>query len=215
MLQKWAQGRLPFGALADPSRQRKPPMSKPPSRAAIADARKRYDAGEPVADIAAALGLSVAAFRRLRADLGWPARTNPARRASRTPRSKQAEHAAYVAPSTPQETRQETRPEPRHPAVDLDALRARLERALQTELAAVERRLTSADPAEPGERNARALASLVKTFAELRRLAAPARAKAGAEHDRPADARADRDLPALRAELARRIERLAGEGRSG
>jgi hypothetical protein len=193
-------------------------MSKPPTRAALAGARKRYDAGEPVGAVAADLGLSVDAFRRLRVKKGWPLRskpapTKPARAApdappparakpmkTKTPPAQNAEAAAEAGP---------------HPAVDLDALRARLERALQTELAAVERRLTSADPTEPGERNARALASLVKTFADLRRLAAPARAKAGADDDRPADARPERDLPALRAELARRLERLAGEGRGG
>lgn len=200
-------------------------MTKSPSRAALASARQRYDAGEPVAGLAAALGLSADAFRRLRRKQGWPLRPSPIRRAQPAPQEQPQEQQQ----EQPQETQQETQQEPKQEAqreqappraagppaaVDLDALRARLERALQSELAAVERRLTSADPAEPGERNARALASLVKTFAELRRLAAPVRPKTGAEHDRPADA-TGRDVAALRAELARRLAGLEGEERGG
>ncbi|MFZ9501081.1 MAG: hypothetical protein ACO27F_05880 [Beijerinckiaceae bacterium] len=200
-------------------------MTKSPSRAALASARQRYDAGEPVAGLAAALGLSADAFRRLRRKQGWPLRPSPIRRAQPAPQEQQQEQQQeqpqQAQRQTQQEPKQEAQREQAPPraasppaAVDLDALRARLERALQSELAAVERRLTSADPAEPGERNARALASLVKTFAELRRLAAPVRPKTGAEHDRPADA-TGRDVAALRAELARRLAGLEGEERGG
>lgn len=82
---------------------------------------------------------------------------------------------------------------------------ARIRRTVEREVIAVER-LLEASPRGPtrtaaAERAARTLASLVRTLNELRRLEAAA---ADQDDDAP-----PRDIDAFRAELARRLERLA------
>lgn len=174
-------------------------MKKPTKKsvAALADARRRYDEGEPLAALAASLKLSSAAFLRLRRKESWPPRSSPSRSKTDEPAPE-----PELAPSPP--------PPPSTP-VDVEALRRRLERAVEAELASVEARLSGQSVAM-GERNARLLASLVKTFAELRRFAAASRPKPGAgddsvENDEPAP----RDIVVLRDELARLVERIARE----
>lgn len=177
------------------------------SAAALAAARLRYDEGEPLAAIAASLNMGAEAFLRFRRRENWPLRSSPIRRKADEPKAdepiqeKTAPDADLAGSFTPLQT------EP----VDVEALRRRLERAVEAELASVEARLSGQSVAM-GERNARLLASLVKTFAELRRFAAASRPKPGAgddsvENDEPAP----RDIAVLRDELARLVERIACE----
>ena len=179
-------------------------MKKPTKKsvAALADARRRYDEGEPLAALAASLKISSGAFLRLRRKENWPPRSSPGRsKPDGLKPDEPAPQPELAAPSPP----------PPSGPVDVEALRRRLERAVEGELASVEARLSGQSVAM-GERNARLLASLVKTFAELRRFAAAARPKPGAgddsvENDEPAP----RDIAVLRDELARLVERIACE----
>jgi hypothetical protein len=173
------------------------------SAAALIDARRRYDDGEPLATIAAFLNMGGDAFLRFRRRENWPLRSSPIRR-----KSDEAPKSDILAPESELAVIQT--PLPPGP-VDVEALRRRLERAVEAELASVEARL-SGESVAMGERNARLLASLVKTFAELRRFGAASRPKPGAgddnvEHDEPAP----RDIAVLRDELARLVERIARE----
>jgi hypothetical protein len=179
-------------------------MKKPTKKsvAALADARRRYDEGEPLAALAASLNMGGDAFLRFRRKENWPLRSSPIRRKADEPKSDEPapQPELAIAPPAPQSG-----------PVDVEALRRRLERAVEAELASVEARLSGQSVAM-GERNARLLASLVKTFAELRRFAAAARPKPGAgddsvENDEPAP----RDIAVLRDELARLVERIASE----
>ena len=179
-------------------------MTKQPKKsvAALAAARRRYDEGEPLAAIAASLDMGADAFLRFRRRQNWPLRPSPIRR--------KADEAKQDEPA-PQPEIAASPPAPSSGPVDVEALRRRLERAVEAELASVETRLSGQSVAM-GERNARLLASLVKTFAELRRFAAAARPKPGAgddsvENDEPAP----RDIAVLREELARLVERIARE----
>ena len=179
-------------------------MKKPTKKsvAALADARRRYDEGEPLAALAASLKISSSAFLRLRRRENWPSRSSPGRSKLDEPKPDEPEPQAELAAAPPAS---------HSGPVDMEALRRRLERAVEAELTCVEARLSGQSVAM-GERNARLLASLVKTFAELRRFAAAARSKPGAgddsvENDEPAP----RDIAVLREELARHVERIARE----
>ena len=165
------------------------------------EARALYDSGAPVAHVAKALGLSADAFRRLRQKQGWPMRPSPIVRRSSAPPP-----APTMQPDDP------TTETADDPPVNLPDVRRRVGDAAQSELAKVHRLLASGKT-EDVERNARLLASLVKTLAELRRLealdplaGAPTPAAEGQDDERP-----PRDLATLRDELARALERLSGE----
>ncbi len=167
-----------------------------PSRQKIAQARLLYDAGvAPIAEVAKLLGLSEAQFRRVRTAQGWPMRA-----AAGTPRN------AKAAP-------------PPFPEASGDLI-ARLEEAVQREFARAEATLEKKAPASI-EASARTLASLVRTLAELKRMrreAGEAEKQKDAHDDDDADAGRDappRQLAELRAELARRLERLCGERPAG
>lgn len=204
-------------------------MTKQPkkSAAALADARRRYDAGEPLAPIAASLNMGAEVFLRFRRKENWPLRLSPIRRKTDAPKTNElgtnelgtnelgADEASQDKPAPEAElvasSLLPTNTTPPNGLVDVEALRRRLERAVEAELASVEARLSGQSVAM-GERNARLLASLVKTFAELRRFAAASRPKPGAgddsvENDEPAP----RDINVLRDELARLVERIARE----
>ena len=151
-------------------------------------ARALYDSGAPVAQVAAALGMKATAFRAFRKKRGWPLRDSPiGKRAAVAPHDGGGASPAKAA-----------------------ALRRRIEAMTDENLASVQQSLSSGGATEDIERNARLLASLVKTLAELRRLDAldPARGAADAVegHD---DQRPPRDLDTLRDELARALERLS------
>lgn len=147
--------------------------------AAVASARRLYEETRtPLAEIARGLGVAPATFRRRLAGWGFSprGRTKPPRRKPvRPPRE---------APAAPDE-----------PARPLDtlAMAERVGAALQRALPRIE---ASLEAGKDVERQARALASLVKTLGDLKRLE-----NAGAAAtDEPG-----RDLAGLREELARRL----------
>ncbi|MGJ0532671.1 hypothetical protein [Methylocystis sp.] len=170
--------------------------SVPPCDEKIAQAKLLYDSSvTPIGEILELLGMSVGQFRRFREIHGWPLR------------------ASACAPKKPQEAALAAK-KPR----DAGRLIARLEDAVEQEFARAEAALAKHAP-KTIEASARTLASLVKTLAELKRMRR--------EHeDRENDADDDsdpsaserggdappRELAELRAELARRLERLRGAG---
>jgi len=170
----------------------------PPSREKIAQAKLLYDAGvAPIAEILKLLGMSEGQFRRFRQKSGWPMRASACARSDETA-------AAEASPAR---------------AAPEKGLIARLEDAVEREFARAEAALEKHAP-KTIEQSARTLASLVKTLAELKRMrreadAGPGGAKEEDDEDGAADESLDeppRELAELRAELARRLERLRGEG---
>jgi hypothetical protein len=192
----------------------------------LSEARALYDSGAPVAHVAAALELDARAFLRLRRQHDWPLRPSPIRNAAKAKRagakradaSAPAQAAPAVSPADVYLTLDDVTPADRSAGeaathtVDIGALRRQLANATQSELATVQKTLASGKP-EDIERNARLLASLVKTLAELRRLealdpqcGAKPLAVEGMDDEPP-----PRDLETLRDELARALERMSGE----
>jgi hypothetical protein len=167
--------------------------TSPPSRQKIEQARLLYDAGAPIAEILALLKLTAAQFRRFRETNGWPMRASACARKADPPQP----------------------PQPPPPARDHGRLIARLEDAVEREFARAETALEKHAP-KTIESSARALATLVKALAELKRLRRDAgglQEDATRDDDETADASNEppRELAELRAELARRLERLRGE----
>lgn len=191
------------------------------------DARALYDSGAPVAQVAAALGMDAREFLRHRKAHGWPLRPSPVRKSeasgvkpSSKPAAKRKTRRARksVAPRKPPARQPElpgTQPSDAAaaaPAADFTHTRRKLERALHHNLASVEKKLSSGDDADV-ERNARTLASLVKSLAELRRLEAlePRSDDNTGAADENDDERRPRDIDTLRDELARALERMSVE----
>jgi hypothetical protein len=188
----------------------------------IPEARALYDGGAPVAHIAKALNMKAGAFRRLRQKHGWPMRPSPivvrtsAAAPKRSVRNRKVAPAAAIAPAGEEEAAPAEASLPPG-ALDLPAFRRQIADAAHSELSKVQKTLASGKT-EDVERNARLLASLVKSLAELRRLEAldppggvTAPAVEGQDDEPP-----PRDLDALRDELARALERMSVEpGRPG
>lgn len=167
-----------------------------PTREQIAQAKLLYDAGvAPIAEILKLLGMSAGRFRRFREQNGWPLRASAC-----------APKNATKAPEPPAAK----------PARIDGGLIARLEDAVEREFARAEAALEKHTP-KTIEASARTLASLVKTLAELKRMRRDANdAKDGDRDDDADDALSapdapPRELAELRAELARRLERLRSE----
>lgn len=171
--------------------------SVPPPREKIAQAKLLYDSGvTPIGEILNLLGMTQAQFYAYRVNNNWPLRPSAC-----APRKKATD-------SAPTRTKR-----PR----DANRLIARLEDAVEQEFARAEAALAKHAP-KSIEASARTLASLVKTLAELKRMRREADqnedgavndsdAAAGDAHDEP-----PLELAELRAELARRLERLRGAG---
>lgn len=168
-----------------------PRKTAPPPAQKIAQGRLLYDAGAPIPEILAVLGLSVGQFRRFRETHGWPLRPSACARPSAD--------APAPAKATP---------------ADPVRLIARLEDAVEREFARAESALDKQAP-KTAEASARTLATLVKALAELKRLRrdadAPTEDAARDDDDADEPDAPPRDLAELRAELARRLERLGGE----
>ncbi|WP_442754694.1 hypothetical protein ACNHKD_17120 [Methylocystis sp. JAN1] len=165
--------------------------TSPPASEKIAQAKLLYDAGAPIAQITALLGVSAKQFLAFREKNDWP---------KRVPVCPRKSGPAKSAPAP----------------VDPDALIPKLEDAVAREFARVETALEKQAP-KTIEASARALATLVKTLAELKRMRREAD-ETKEDATRPDDDRADeppRELAELRAELARRLERLRGGGPPG
>ncbi len=164
-------------------------MTKP-GKAALARARRLYEAGDvPLGRIADQLHMSAAAFRALRKREQWP------------PRAGDAPTLKTPAPDNDDAS------------LDTLALERRLVRALRREIARAESEIEQTAP--PGaERKARILGLLVKTLGDLRKLgsAESAAAQKDGAHDTTDDGR---DLAALRATLAGRVGALRKPGTDG
>jgi hypothetical protein len=161
------------------------------SQQAIEQAKLLYDAGvAPIAEVRAALRMSDKQFYAFRLAQGWPMRASPIKRAPQAPPA-----AMRRAPSK--------------------SLIARLEHAVEREFERAEDALRKGGP-KSMEASARILASLVRSLAELKRMTRDAAsAPRDAEEDDSGADEPPRRLAELRAELARRLERLGGEGEIG
>ncbi|MBG0810574.1 hypothetical protein IY145_14470 [Methylosinus sp. H3A] len=171
-------------------------------RDVVAQAKLLYDAGvTPLAELSAMLGMSERAFRRYRVREGWLMRPSPIK-------CKSAAQPLTKASETEQPARSKT---------ESRSLIARLEEAVEREFVRAEAALaTCGAKAAPKtmETSARVLASLVRSLAELKRMNRDAGALRE-EDGRGRDAFDDeppRELAELREELARRLERMCGEG---
>ncbi|WP_024881616.1 hypothetical protein [Methylosinus sp. LW3] len=169
------------------------------SRDIVTQAKLLYDAGvTPLAEVRAMLGMSERAFHSFRENEGWPMRPSPIKRKS------VEEPSMATRRSAPAEK-------------DSGSLIARLEEAVEREFVRAEAALaTCGAKAAPKtmETSARVLASLVRSLAELKRMnrdAAVAREEDGRVRD-AFDDEPPRQLAELREELARRLERMCGDG---
>ncbi len=177
-------------------------VSKKPAPAAekIAQARLLYDAGAPIAEILGLLDMSAWRFRTFREKHDWPMRPSACAPHGRAPERAAANESQKGAALRP------------------EGLIARLEDAIESEFARVETTLVKQAPKNI-EASARTLASLVKTLAELKRMRRDAQDRneiedgARDDNDGAGNANDDppRELAELKAELARRLERLGGE----
>jgi len=180
--------------------------SVPPCDEKIAQAKLLYDSGvTPISEILELLGMSVGQFRRFREQNGWPLR--PSACAPKTPLQ------APPAGDAPQDV-----PAPVKKPRDANRLIARLEDAVEQEFARAEAALAKPAP-KSIEASARTLASLVKTLGELKRMRRETEAHENDAEDDSDEAVSERggdapprELAELRAELARRLERLRGAG---
>jgi hypothetical protein len=163
-----------------------------PDDATIEGARKLYDEGQSWKKVAAAFGVSVTTAKKYIALWEWPARE-------------------VEVPPQFQKKSADPRDEPQEPTRDTTELARRVETAVRKELTAIEKRVGSSTAAS-AERNARVLASLVKSLAELRKLD---REEAQEQHrnegDHDDEPRPPRDLARLRDELAADLERIRAQ----
>jgi hypothetical protein len=161
-----------------------------PQRDKIAQAKLLYDAGAPLAEITKLLGMTDWRFRCFRESNGWPKRASACKRKA----DGQTSPATQVKPADPAR------------------LIARLEDAVEREFARAEAALEKQAP-KTIEASARTLATLVKTLAELKRMRRDAdeTKEDATRSDDDASDEPPRELAQLRAELARRLERLRGD----
>ena len=180
-----------------------------PSSEKVAQARLLYDSGlTSLSEIRALLGMSAHRFHAYRVQNGWPLRPKlcqpadddktkaaPANDPIRTPRND-----TNVRPISPERLR------------DAQMMILRLEDAVTREFVRAETALARQSP-KNAETSARTLSSLVKTLVELKKMPPPSAVPEG-----PGDADEEedddpppRDINELRAELARRLERLERE----
>ena len=180
-----------------------------PSSEKVAQARLLYDSGlTPLSEIRTLLGMSAHRFHAYRVQNGWPLRPKlcqpadddktkaaPANDPIRTPRND-----TNVRPISPERLR------------DAQMMILRLEDAVTREFVRAETALARQLP-KNAETSARTLSSLVKTLVELKKMPPPSAVPEG-----PGDADEEedddpppRDINELRAELARRLERLERE----
>ena len=178
-----------------------------PVTPAEAQARCLYDAGANFDEIGKAWGCVGSTARRRAAKL-WPprrpkraaARKRPARKKAAPPRKMPRRPAPRKAAAREAET----------PALDTRELARRVEASVRGELSAVEKRLSKSTAAS-AERNARTLASLVKSLAELRKLERDDEAHRRNERDGDEDTQPPVDMARLREKLADKLARLQAE----
>ncbi|MBV9394795.1 MAG: hypothetical protein JOZ84_10315 [Methylobacteriaceae bacterium] len=153
----------------------------------VEEARLVYDAGAvSVEEIAAMLGIKRAAFFNFRKKHGW----KPRRPFNHPERSEEPAVAAPIASGR---------------TLTPDELIPKIEAAINREFAHVEHALAHGEPRN-AEKTARTMASLVRSLAELKRVQRDAQGH-GTHNDGAGEPPA-RDLADLKAELARRLDRL-------
>jgi hypothetical protein len=164
------------------------------------EARLLYDArAVPLKEIEALLGMSRNAFYAFRRDAGWPMR----KRGGDCALIEEPALATGDA-NTNADTAAQTPPPAVKPMVP-DELIPKIEAAINREFAHAEHALAHGEPRN-AEKTAKTMASLVRSLAELKRVQRDAHG-----HDRSnnaADEPPARDLAELKAELARRLDRL-------
>lgn len=186
----------------------------------ISESRRRYDSGESLASIARFLDISDVTFRRYRRKWAWGERgaLGDGAMAGVLPEVPGPDDGERVAEGDfgEQEIADEYAP-----TQSTRALSRRVEAAVRRELAGIEKRLGTGADAASAERNARVLASLVKSLAELGRIDAARNETGGAGNEsnggdaETQDERPPRDLAELREELAARLDRLRAERAAG
>jgi hypothetical protein len=153
----------------------------------VEQARLVYDAGAvSVEEIAAMLGIKRATFFNFRKKHGWKLRR------------------VFNHPEKPAETDQGVPARPVRP-IPPDELVPKIEAALNREFAHVEHALAHGHPRD-AEKTARTMASLVRSLAELKRVQRDAQGHGTQSYG--ASEPPARDLADLKAELARRLDRL-------
>lgn len=184
-------------------------------------AKKLYDdVSVSLDDVAARLNISKRSLYDHIHKWGW----TPRAQKRRLLKIKNAEPSSTGNPNDDSVTNEmcahDTETDNIHAQVDAHSLSRRLDEAVRRELVTVESRLRRG-PVASAERNARVLTALVKAMAELARME---RQEKGAErHDSEAsehsnedrDEEPPADLAELRAELARRLERLRRSRHAG
>ena len=173
-----------------------------PTSGAIARLRERYDAGEPLADLACALGVTQETFRTRRKQWGWPTRrvSRPRKAASkRGPRPGAPDAAVIAADDMDVAAAIAALADTSTPAPSHELLKAALCRALYAELAVL---LAGSGSKRGSEPRARALASIGRTLALL-----GATKETGPESDD--DDAPPVDVAELRHELARRLHLIS------
>ena len=175
-----------------------------PTPLAIGRARKRYDAGAPLAVLAKGFGVTEATFRKWRKMWDWPAR-QPVWSDAAAPSVSAEPHLLDVACGMADKPSDEPDPP------DTPRLIHGVRRAIEAELKAL-----SAQCGNPrgGEARARALTNLTRTLTLVRDLetqVTQVQRKAGTTDHDDADA-PPVDVAQLRHELARRLHQLSQDG---
>jgi hypothetical protein len=153
-------------------------------------------------EIQALLGLGRSAFYEFRRNEGWPPRKRGGH-GVRKERSSETKAGGVNATRSPQ-ARAERPAIPITP-LSADELIPKLEAAINREFAHAEYALAHGEPRN-AEKNAKTMASLVRSLAELKRIKRDAQGHE--RHNDRADEPPARDLDELKAELARRLDRL-------
>jgi hypothetical protein len=169
----------------------------------VEETRLLYEANVvPVRDCMVNIGLKRDAFYALANAQGWKLRRPPATRrgdvtdASDATKTHETKRAAPEVPEKP--------PVPVAP-LKPDELIPKIEAAINREFAHAEHALAHGEPRN-AEKTARTMASLVRSLAELKRVQRDAQGH-GTQSDAAGETPA-RDLAELKAELARRLDRL-------
>ncbi len=178
-----------------------------PSSEKVAQARLLYDSGlTPVSEIRALLGMSAHRFHAFRIQNGWPLRPRLGQPAD----TAATETAPRDAPASPPRNDTNVRPIRPERLREVQMMIMRLEDAVTREFVRAETALARQTP-KNAETSARTLSSLVKTLVELKKMPPPAAAAPVDEEEEEDDDPPPRDIDELRAELARRLERLERE----
>jgi hypothetical protein len=173
------------------------------------EARLLYDAGAPLKEIEALLAISRSGFYEFRRNEGWPVR----KRGGHPVRKERAvEESDADAGATPNGNAPAERPAIIITPLSPDELIPKIEAAIAREFAHAEHALAHGEPRN-AEKNAKVMASLVRSLAELKRVKRDAQGH-GTPND-GADEPPARDLDELKAEHARRLERLRGDREAG